>query len=383
MDLVSLVQAQDLDDNTMTGTFETDVLIVGGGPAGSSTALSLLRYTNFKVVVLEQSNLNTMRVGEQVNASIFDILEYMGITKNDFDNETFLPAFDSLAAWGNANVSSRHSIFSTQHDSYQLDRENFDLLLLKKVSESGATVLPRTKALEFSFENDFWEVLLEHQIKGSFKIKAKYIVDASGRQSYVARKVGLDFEQHDELVAVGTFLHFDKNITLTQEIFVETVEDGWWYFATLPDNKVVVSLFSDADIVKEKQLHKAEHWVKEILKTKHIQKKLPSSVTIHKIWTRNAFSHFVRMDGQNHFLAVGDAVASFDPISSMGIGFAMSSGSFAAKAIADHSSNPNALKVYEESIQNILSNYNETKGLYYRKEQRWPDSSFWKKRISF
>ena len=89
------------------------------------------------------------------------------------------------------------------------------------------------------------------------------------------------------------------------------------------------------------------------------------------------------MDGQNHFLAVGDAVASFDPISSMGIGFAMSSGSFAAKAIADHSSNPNALKVYEESIQNILSNYNETKGLYYRKEQRWPDSTFWKKRISF
>jgi flavin-dependent dehydrogenase len=99
-----------------------------------------------------------MRVGEQVNASIFDILEYMGITKNDFDNETFLPAFDSLAAWGNSNVSSRHSIFSTQHDSYQLDRENFDLLLLKKVSESGATVLPRTKALEFSFENGFWEV---------------------------------------------------------------------------------------------------------------------------------------------------------------------------------------------------------------------------------
>ncbi len=74
MDLVFLVQELDQDADFMTSTFETDVLIVGGGPAGSSTALSLLKYSNLEVALIEQSTLNNLRVGEQVNASIFDLL---------------------------------------------------------------------------------------------------------------------------------------------------------------------------------------------------------------------------------------------------------------------------------------------------------------------
>ncbi|MFX4914314.1 hypothetical protein ABTC20_19065, partial [Acinetobacter baumannii] len=86
---------------------------------------------------------------EQVNASIFDLLDYLNISKNDFTENCFLPGYDSLAVWGTSNISSRHSIFNTQIDSYQLDRESFDLLLLQKAAERGAIILPRIKIIEF------------------------------------------------------------------------------------------------------------------------------------------------------------------------------------------------------------------------------------------
>ncbi len=380
MDLVLRVQELDQDANFMTSTFETDVLIVGGGPAGSSTALSLLKYSNLEVALIEQGALNNLRVGEQVNASIFDLLSYLGISKTDLDQNSVLPGYDSLAAWGSSNISSRHSVFSTQVDNFQLDREVFDLFLLKKASENGALIFPRTKAIEFKNNETFWLVNVKHETKGDFVIKTKYLVDATGRQSSVCRKIGAQFTKFDDLVAVGSFLHFKDKKVLEQEILLETVEEGWWYYAALPNNRVVVSLFTDSIIVKEKQIQRTECWMELLLKTNHVKRKMKNTVTHEKLWVRNAFSHFTDTSDTFNFLAVGDAAASFDPISSFGIGFAISSACHAAKAILDHEINDHALTEYQRSINEIFSNYMQNKHLFYNKEQRWKDSYFWKNR---
>lgn len=377
MDWGLLVPEHAQDANLMSNTFETDVLIIGGGPAGSSTALSLLKYSNLKVTIIEQNDLNAIRVGEQVTASLFDLLEYMGIEKEDFDPDSFLPCYGSFAAWGSPNISSRHAVFSTQIDSFQLDREQFDLLLLKKAAERGAIVLPRTKAIEFHQSDEGWVVQFKHEIKGEFTVKAKYLVDASGRQSHVCRKIGAGLTKCDDLVAVGAFLQLRDDKVMEQEILLETVQDGWWYFAALPNQQTVVSLFTDSAIVKEKQLQKVENWIEMLSKTRHIKKKVGHLMMDNKLWVRNAFSHLSDTANQHHFVAVGDAVASFDPISSMGIGFAMSSACHAAKAIMDHQEHRDALLEYQKSISGIFNHYLETKSLYYKKEQRWNDSPFW------
>ncbi|MFN6075649.1 MAG: lysine-epsilon-oxidase maturase LodB [Fluviicola sp.] len=365
----------------MKNTFETDVLIVGGGPSGSSTALSLLKYSDLKVTIIEQNDLNAVRVGEQVNASVFDFLDYLGLSKNDFGNECFLPGFGSYAAWGTSNLSSRHSVFSTQVDSYQLNRELFDLKLLEKAAENGALVFPRTKALEFIETENNWLVSLKHETKGDFSVKTKYLIDASGRQSHVGRKVGVNYSKHDDLVAVGAFLHFPDGRELAQEILLETVEDGWWYIAALPSKQLVVSLFTDASIVKEKQLQKVENWTEKLSQTVHIKQKVDKAISKEKLWVRNAFSHTTISSDVPNFLAVGDAIASFDPISSMGIGFAMSSACHAAKAVIEQSLNPKAFEMYNKSIHPIFENYLKTQNQFYHMEQRWSNSPFWKKRL--
>jgi flavin-dependent dehydrogenase len=364
----------------MSLTFETDVLIVGGGPAGSSTALSLLKYSDLKVTLLEQNDLNPIRVGEQVNSSLFDLLNYLGISKNEFGVDCFLPGHVSYAAWGSPNLSLRHSIFSTQIDSFQLNREQFDLTLLEKAAENGAVILPRTKAFDFSEQQNTWLVKTRHETKGDINIKAKYLVDASGRQSHVCRKIGASFTKHDDLVAVGAFLYNQEAKIIENETLLETVEDGWWYYAALPSNQIVVSLFTDAEIIKDQQLQKITNWSDKLSKTTHIKMKVKDTVSNKKLWVRSAFSHKIDAIDKRNFLAVGDAVASFDPISSMGIGFAISSACHSAKAIMDSDYNLDSIGEYQKSIKNIFDEYLETKSLFYKKEQRWNDSSFWRKR---
>ncbi len=362
--------------------FETDVLIVGGGPAGASTALSLLKYSNLKVTIIEQNALDSIRVGEQVNSSLFELLDYIGIKKNDFEANSFISGYSILAAWGSPRITSRDSIFSTQSESLQLDRSQFDLLLLKQASQKGAVVLPRTKCTDFKQTDVNWSIDLKHETKGDFSIKSKYLIDATGRQGHVCRKLGITAVKHDNLVAVGAFLNFEEGHTLKQDILIESTEVGWWYCATLPNQQITVSLFTDAQIVKEKQLQKIENWSELLEETLHIKNKLKKASSVDEFWVKNAFSQVTDSTSIRNFVAVGDAVASFDPISSMGIGFAISSACHAAKAIMDNdNNNAHTFLNYQKNINTIFSNYLETKKLFYQKEKRWSSADFWKKRI--
>lgn len=367
----------------MAYDIEADVLIVGGGPGGAAAALSLLAYSTAKVVVVERSAFDTCRTGEQVNASLFDLLAYLKIEKSQLAEGSFIPSHTSLAAWGSEQLAARYSIFSTSEESYQLNREEFDLLLLHEAVERGATVLPRTKCLHFNqLANGHWEAQLNHAEKGSLSVKARFLVDATGRQSSVARQLGIVPARHDQLAAVGAFLHFDEAIVLQQRMVLETVAEGWWYCSTLPNQLMTATLFTDADIAKNQQLQKPKNWAALLAGTKHI-KAAVHQATHGEVWVRNAFSQVSDSTARANFIAVGDAAAAFDPISSMGIGFALSSGCHAARAIGQaQAGDQAAVATYQRDIEGIFRNYLETKSQFYNKERRWRDTVFWERRLT-
>lgn len=360
----------------------TDVLIVGGGPSGASTALSLLNYSNCKVTLIEQSDFNRTRVGEHVSASIFDLIDYLKLHKSDFEKDTFLPAYASKAYWGSDQVSTVNAIFTTEQSTFQMDREKFDFKLIEVAAERGATIYPRTKCLDYEqLADKSWRVSLSHPTEGKFTVQANYLVDASGRSGNVCRKVGVPSQKYDSLIGVGLFLALDSASKKFEQT-LESTEMGWWYSACLPENKMVMTFFSDADIVSEHKLHQLETWNKLLQKSKQIKHTIQNAQALSdKLWVRNAQTQLSDARNLERFIAIGDAAASFDPISSMGIGFSISSACFAAKHIAHElEQDTSKTNVFQEDILRIFNQYHQIKTKYYQKEKRWLASKFWQRR---
>lgn len=361
----------------------TDVLIVGGGTSGASAALSLLNYSTCDVTIIEQSDFNKTRVGEHVSASIFDLIDYLKLSKNDFEKDSFIPAYASKSYWGSDNVSTTNSIFTTEEATFQMDREKFDFKLIETAAERGADIYPRTKCLDYKqLEDKTWLVSLSHSTEGKFTIKANYLVDASGRSANVCRKVGVSSQKHDSLMGVGLFFELDDKSKRFEQT-LESVEQGWWYSACLPNNKMVITFFSDADIISENKLNKLEKWKDLLQETNHIKYLIDNTKALsNKLWIRNAHTQISDVRSLENFIAIGDAAVSFDPISSMGIGFSISSACFAAKYIAHKIENGSStIAIYQEDILKNYRQYHNIKTRYYQEEKRWPNSVFWQRRI--
>ena len=190
----------------MTHAHECDVLVIGAGPAGASTALNLLNHTNLSVTLVESSDLQRLRIGESVSSSIFSLLDFLKIPKSNFSDSCFTPTQGNSAFWGSKDSANRHAIFSPDRATFQIDREEFDITLLENVIDRGGQLFPRTKCKKLVCMTDGrYHARLVHREKGQFDVVCRYLVDASGRNSAIAKQLGASITQHDRLTGVGAF----------------------------------------------------------------------------------------------------------------------------------------------------------------------------------
>ncbi len=355
-----------------------DVIVIGGGPAGAACALSLMLHHKKSVLLLERGDFTQQRIGEQVSHSTFDFLEYLEIPRSEFGEGCFVPNYGKESYWGSDIQSNHHSLFTTQGATYQLDRALFDETLLMTMVERGGTVIPRCKQMDISQQDATWQVEVVHPDEGALQFQSEYLIDASGRQSKIGKALGLERTVSDQLVGIGTFIeHPNQGFEQLQRI--ESCEYGWWYMAGLSRDLAVVTCFTDMDVMKEMQLNRKEQWNQCLAATKALSSHLQGSVsTQSKLWVKQAHSQYYVSDFPNKFLAIGDSVVSFDPVSSMGIGFAMSSACHGVHALMGD--DPDAVKHYQNDTLRIFDEYLNIKQGIYQKEQRWPNHPFWQRR---
>ncbi|HMF93951.1 MAG TPA: FAD-dependent monooxygenase [Vicinamibacterales bacterium] len=356
-----------------------DAVVVGGGPAGAATAIALGQ-RGLSAAIVERAAEPVARVGETLPPDVRRSLEALGVW-DAFAADDHDPAIGNRSYWGTSDAGDLHFIATPYGSGWHIDRRRFEQMLLAMARSRGVVVLPGRQLHAVSGDRHGWRVRIPEALN------ARFLVDATGRASAVARLCGVHRLSIDQLVGATLFLErLDRSAggradPHGQFTMIEATPDGWWYSAPLPQRRLVVACMTDADLAARASLRGTDGWLSEACRTRATRDRMSAFVVrgTPRLASANT-SRLASVVGPS-WLAVGDAAVSFDPLSSQGIVTALECAIDAAAAIAGHLSGDSAaLSQYALRITDRYRRYLVERAQYYGMERRWPGSPFWRRR---
>lgn len=358
----------------------TEVIIIGGGPAGAATALTLSA-RGIPCLVVESASELKAKIGEVLSPNMTPLLRQMGLDKL-ITSSVHLPAYGNRFIWGSNQPFDKLFITQTNCQGWHLDRTDFEQKLLQLAMSRGAKWFEDCKFLEADYNKAEWQILLQYQGKKQF-VKARFLVDATGRTGKLNRRLGAPRKFCDRLLGLVCYFSLEKTEHIPHFTHIEAVPNGWWYAALLTDRRLVTVFMTDADLCNP-SMQKIEGYWQNIQETQLIKALFPCDFLppAHQgILVKPAQTSCLIPPVGENWLAVGDAAFAYDPISSYGIGSALGGGYYAGNAIADSlKKRPEALPAYQMLTERAFYQYLSMLRSQYLQEQRWSNNPFWSRR---
>jgi flavin-dependent dehydrogenase len=328
----------------MPPAFDCDVLVAGGGPAGSAAASWLAR-AGHRVVLVERDRFPRFHIGESLLASVNDVFRAIGadeaIRAAGFPQKwgaTFMPADGSV---------ERYLDFSTSPDvsapqTWQVPRATFDHLLLRHAAASGADVRERHRVLDAAFDAGGVTATVQQTDDGGaaapFTIRARALVDASGRGSLLSRKFGLRVDE-PLLANVAVFSHYSgvprPDGRRAGDIRIVARRDLGWFWL-IPISAGLTSVGVVLPRAAFTPFAALEHDLaldRAIAETPAVARLLADARREWPVRVEKDFSFGSRAYAGDRFVLAGDAGSFLDPVFSTGVAIALESGLEAAQAI--------------------------------------------------
>ena len=314
-----------------------DVVVVGGGPGGSSTS-TFLADGGLRVALFERERFPRFHVGESLMPATMLLLEELG-ARAAIEERGFQLKYGASFIDEENNAATQTFYFLPGQPwpnySYQVPRAEFDTVLLEHATKRGVTVFqPATvEGTEFDAGGVTLTVSGEN---GPFSVRAKMLVDATGRDALLATRYGRR-TRIPNLGKVAFFAHYKgaaRRSGLEEgNIRVYVFREGWFWWIPLAGDVTSVGAVCHARTVKQ--------WTGEpeglldamIARSRGVSENLAGAVRITPVHRVANFSYHNSPVVGDRFVAVGDAIAFVDPIFSGGVYIALRTGQLAAAAI--------------------------------------------------
>lgn len=361
-----------------SGATESDVAIVGGGPAGLAAGLTLLKRPGTRVTLIDAAGFDAPRIGESLSPGVRELLRYLGVWAAVQGSQS-LDLFANRAAWGSAEPTALDFMMTVHGSGWALDRLAFDRMLAEAFVARGGRLIAPARCREIGrVPGRGWHLRLRTS-EGERDLYGRYLIDASGRSGTVARRTGAERRAADALVGVCRTGRCAGPIE--QSLLVETVPDGWWYTAPLPQGRIAAVFMSDADLVSRAGAAKTSGWTRRLDAAPLTRDRLAGVRFDGDVRTHLAGSSILDPMGGADWVAVGDAAAARDPLSASGIPHALGTGAHGARVAADALYGTGALLPhYRQALTADYQVYLDTRARIYAAERRWPQAPFWHRR---
>ena len=314
-----------------------DVVVIGGGPAGS-TAAHLLARSGHDVVLFERERFPRFHIGESLLPANMPLLERLGV-REALERAGSVPKYGARlsTATGSPAVRIRFSdgLLPCAPGALQVVRSTFDDVLLRACARAGTEVCEAHEVTGARRDADTWSVRATGP-DGAVEVRARHLVDGSGRDTFLARSRGTK-EMASGHRRAAVYAHYRgvprEPGPTAGDVRLTVRRDGWLWMIPLADGVTSVGLVVQGDALRaqsrtpelafEHALHHTPVW-REVL---------ADAERVSPIHATSNYSYSCGEVVRDGGLTIGDATAFLDPVFSTGVWLAMRGGESAADAL--------------------------------------------------
>jgi flavin-dependent dehydrogenase len=347
--------------DTSTEARSCDVLVVGGGPAGSTIA-ALLAEKGWSVAVLERDRHPRFHIGESLlpqnnklfeRLGVLDEVRRVGIVKNGAE-------FSSPADARAHTFYFADAIDKSVPSAFQVHRADLDDILFRNAARKGAAVFEETQAVEVTSQADGVRVLARSP-GGTQRWRARFLVDASGRDTLMANLLRIK-QANRRHASAALYAHFAGARHGTGRdagnITIYWFEHGWFWFIPLQRGATSVGAVCWPYYLKTRRGALERFFEETVALCPPLAERLRDAHRVTPVTATGNYSYQATRSHGPNCLMVGDAFAFVDPVFSSGVFLAMA-GAFAGAetvdaCLRDPAAAPRAVRDYERRVRDGL-----------------------------
>lgn len=304
--------------------FDYDALVIGGGPGGSCAACYARRH-GWRTLVVEKETFPRFRIGESLLPMANAILRDIGVWPK-IEAAGFFPKYGALfhTADGAATkeVDFANSYVPGLESTFQVDRAEFDTLLLDRARTLGAEVRMQTIARAVDAAPGGHRVTLEHA-GATTHVTARWVFDASGRDNVLLteQKRRLDPPRLAKRVAIYSHFRDVSRVSGPKagHTIVVRLVDGWFWIIPLDAERTSVGLVTTTELMRRRGLAPTELFYAAVAESPKLRELLHGATATMPFHVTSDYSYFRRELASERAFLVGDAAGFFDPIFSSGV----------------------------------------------------------------